>query len=211
MKPSILTKNVVVTGLFNPDIFDRLFFVDNKIVPNKSEILENSIFQNGQTLLVTNDFQVSVSFNQLLIYTADFQKNVKINDILKSILDSADIKTIVNLGINIDWLFPFENVDELRKTSRRFFYNENEKLLPAFFGGDDSQFGFYVSKKLDLGKLKLTIRPVKHTDLKTNANTDALLYQFNFHFDNASKELATILSKYGEYVSMSEKIMELYK
>ena len=213
MKSDLKIKNIVLVGSFNPSAFDKLFFVKNNIF-KEEEILPNSIFSFDGVQLITNDFNIVIVLNQLIISSQHpDKKDDKINDVLLKIVLVSSIKNITASGINFHWTIVCEEKESIEEITKSNFYNENNKLLSTFFNTQDSKYGIYASKNINLARMRFDVKPIKA--LENSTHKHALNFSFNFHYDVKDKEKLTDLvdffKKYDEYRDECEKIISSFK
>jgi len=215
MQAKLLLKNIVLVGLFNPSFFDKYFFIKNNIA-NESEILGNSSFNAiGAVQLVTNEFNILISINQIIITDSIPEKNQdRINHIISSIINYGNLNSITAIGINFHWLLS-DNSKSFKQLSKDLFYRDDIGVLSNYFNTDDSMYGLYASKIVKDARLKLDIKPsnVQQSTVQP-PDISGILFMFNFHFDIKNKinteEVFNFIKDYIFYKEESEKLLSIY-
>lgn len=209
-------KNIVLLGTFDTSFFDKYFFIKHKIA--KEEDIKNvSLFNaNGVTQLITKDFSVVITPNQIIVSEYDAIKDaVDINEVAESIIKHSDVSTVTALGINFHYLLSDKKISR-EDATKQYFYNDKIEIFQEFKDSKDALYGAYVSVDYEDSRLKLDIKPMKATfNNKTPVLTeDVIGFQFNFHFDikdNHQEKLLKHLKKYKLYKKKSEEMIVVYK
>jgi hypothetical protein len=215
MQAKVLVKNIVLAGRFNPSFFDKYFFIKNNIA-NESEILGNSSFiAIGAIQLITNEFNILITVNQIVITDSIPNKNQdRINHIIRSIIECGNLYSITAIGINFHWLLT-DNSKSFKQLSKDLFYRDDIGVLSNYFNTDDSMYGLYASKVVKDSRLKLDIKPSNLQQINVQSlDISGMLFTFNFHFDIKNKinteEVLNYINDYVFYKEESEKLLSIY-
>lgn len=214
MNASLIIKNIVLIGNFNPSNFDKYFFIKNNIA-SESQILGNSLFNAiGAVQLITTEFNILISVNQIIITDLiPDNNNDKISEIISSIIQLGNLVTITAMGINFNWLVTDES-KSFNKLSRDLFYRDNIEILSNYFNTDDSMFGLYASKTFKDSRLKLDIKPSDLQNKITQIKISGIMFGFNFHFEiknrTTTDEVLSYINEYVAYKEESEKLISIY-
>ena len=216
MNIDLKIKNIVLVGLFNPNVFDKYFFIKNGII-KEEEILAGSIFGViGGMQLICSRFHIVISINQIIISSAmpGNDDNDVISNIILSIVKTGEIANVTALGMNFHW-FLEDETKSLEETSKGFFYNDKIEIFSKYFTTADSMFGAYASTNFKDSRLKLDIKPNKLHDNNKKVIQNVLVFAFNFHFDiknsNDNAELTKFIVDYSAYREESKRIISMYK
>jgi len=215
MNIDLKIKNIVLVGVFNPNLFDKYFFIKNEII-KEDEILAGSIFGViGGMQLICSRFHIVISINQIIISSVlPENDDDDISNIILSIIKTGEIVNVTALGMNFHW-FLEDGTKSLEETSKEHFYNDKIEIFSKFFKSDDAMFGAYASADFKDSRLKLDIKPNRLHDNNKKVIQNAIAFAFNFHFDikNSSDntELTKLLTDYSAYREESNRIISLYK
>jgi hypothetical protein len=216
MKSTLLQRNIVVNGQFNLNLLDKYFFIKNGIISEEefAGMQNPPVFNGFNSHIATTKYEITINPIQLVIYDAHPGKNdVKINEILIQIIKASGVSKFQSLGINFDWTLEFNSGEELQRKAKEYFYNEKAIMMSSIFNTSDTHYGFYVSKDVLGGRLKLDVKPINSITypLKGTFPINALHNKFNFHFALNSSDIMPFLSNFKVYEQEAEKIMASYK
>lgn len=121
------------------------------------------------------------------------------------------------VGFNFTWILLASNQDEFQKTHKKLFLSANNPL-GRFFDDEDCRFGFYASRELDIGRLRLDIKPVIYNpptaggEIKEGAAREGLQLTFNVHRDisgdNKAESILKFLDGWASSLSIAEQMTE---
>lgn len=203
MNTRLEVKNIVLLGDFQPNKFDKLFFIKHDIF-TEDDFDDNSIFTTEFVQINSKNFSLFIVPNQI-IFNSLLENFV---DVFEKIIRSVILK-LTAMGINLHY-FSFFN-EELNVVSRKLFYNENDKIAKNFFNDNDSNFGSYYSKNFKESRLKLEVKPVIMENEIDPSKQQGIMLAFNFHFViNNNSEALAVLADYKSYFEESIKIINNY-
>lgn len=211
MQAKLSIKNLVIVGFFDIVIFDKYFFIKNKIF-TEEEILPVSKFDTNSSQVSTENIDIFINANQILITFKKLEvaDNTQLKEIAVLIIREGKLSKINAFGFNFHYIF--DNVGSLELLSKQMFYNNKVPLFSKFFTSDDSVFGIYASTNFKNGRLKLEGRPARLLDASQQPK-DIIVFIFNYHFDNTNKsnvEVITAISEFDEYESHSQQVISIY-
>lgn len=221
MQASLITTNIVFVGLFNISLFDKYFFIKNKIF-DEEDILSESRFDTVNGIqLITNVLDVIIVQNQIIISSKIIEPNSnvgneEINKIALSIIERGKVLNISAFGINFNWSIEDTSMS-LQDLSKSLFYSDNISLLNNFFNNQDSVFGIYASTKFKNARLKLDVKPSNAHQIINNTviSKEVIIFGFNFHFDVKdllqNTEVLNYLNDYSDYKKESKRIISIYE
>lgn len=213
MQPDLKISNIHINGQFDVSTYDRHFFISNKIFDaDKIKVQPNGNFN----LITCDNNAITLSKSSIVIATIDPSVDDHSANIAKLIFENnkSPNNMVKNMGINFGWFITFNNKQELAEFTKENFYNENNKMHKNFFSTEDSIYGFYASKNLKKSRLKMDVKGVVVFDSKTQQESDAVSFIFNFHFDfensTSSDEVVAVLGDSRSYYEESKNIVSLY-
>ncbi|GAA4137922.1 hypothetical protein GCM10022216_14480 [Sphingobacterium kyonggiense] len=186
MEKAILNNNIVILGNFKPATFDKLFMIKSGLVED-GEFLDESIFSPDYALIVTEKLLFEIEKNKVSLNFKD-DKLIKEGEKITKIFKNSDIKAF---GFNFKRALILDDFNQYKK----FFYFENN-VLNKHFDGNETTYGYYVSKDFEDYRLSLNIKPLKLQKIEEEEEEmDALDFNFNFHFSKGDliKELSNAL------------------
>lgn len=167
MKSELKIETFTLLGVFNPKKFDRYFFDKNDIVA-KENIHESSSFTDNEVKVVTPNFRVFVNDFQFTIHKSNpIESDNALSVVLVKILKYGDLN-IIGSALNFHW---FITGDDLNELTKKISYNSNNPILQTYFNSDTEKnvrYGFYASKDMFGGRLKLDVKPITFIDRKNN-------------------------------------------
>ncbi|MDI9366219.1 MAG: hypothetical protein QM541_14780 [Flavobacterium sp.] len=208
MTLNLIEKNIVILGIFKPNLFDKLFFIKNNLA-DESHFTDKSVFIPELSIIDTNEFIVNITQNRIVINTKNANINNNIQNIAASIIINTD--SIINaIGYNLKWVLFIEQ--NLNKFSKQLFFSDNNKTINNYFNSEDTEYGYYVSKDYEYSRLKLDIKPSIIQKIDTNEKIRVLTFDFNFHIENnhTAEELKKIALDYENFISIANKIVAEY-
>lgn len=214
MNTSQAGKTIVFVGIFQVAEFDKFFFIKNGFF-KEEEIKNMPTFSPEIAQINIQDVNILITMQQIII-TQFKLEGERGKDIALLFAKHSNLN-ISAVGVNFSWnLTPTEN---LEKETKKYFFNEGNKMFTKFFDTPDTMYGAYVSKDFMNGRLKLEIKPqlVNRVNIKTqetNEITQVVNFAFNFHYQVPPKgensKLLEFISDYDNFFNESEKIMALY-
>lgn len=214
MEKTILTKNIVVNGRYNPGSFDKYFFIKNGIISEDefNAMKHPPVFNVVNVHVATGEFELTVNPTQVAIYLIDPANNtINIGSKLKRILELSDSSNFTTFGANFNWVIELNSKQELHDTSKSFFFNENTPIIGQYFNTNDAHYGFYASKDIFGLRLKLDVKPVRGIfHLQATEQKDGIQFSFNFHCDENTLSLDQFLNSFKEYDNESTKMISAY-
>ena len=208
MALNLIEKNIVILGLFKPNIFDKLFFIKNNLA-KEEDFTEKSVFIPELSIIDTNEFVVNATQNSIIITTKNSNASNNIQNIAASIVTSSYIQ-IGAIGYNLKWFLFIEQ--DLNQFSKQLFFAENNKTINTYFNSDNTSYGYYVSRDHEYSRLKLDIKPSVIQRIDTNEKIKVLTFDFNFHIENTytTDKLKDIVLDYENFISIANKIITEY-
>lgn len=203
---------VIIAHNFNPSIFNRYWLVINKLIDDE-DILQNSIFTPTITQVISKDFQLLVTLDQL-----QFACNPKSNfqdSLIKTLIPT--VKKLQEIpykaiGLNFTWFVsdPDKTINQL---GREFFFIPNSNIF-KLFDSDNSRYGSYMSKDFKNSRLKLDIKPINAIELGVSIQPkEYIQFTFNFHVDFKNEtrieQLIECLTNWNEYLNESQNSINI--
>lgn len=180
---------VVVATNLNPSIFSQLWLIKHNIFQaNDFENNDKCVFTPIAVNVITEECNFTAVPERVQL---DFSANVSTH---KSLL-MRTLGTIVKelphtpytaVGFNFNWRLWPANHGEFAKINRTLFLAKDNPLA-KIFSQDDCRFGSYLSKNVQLGRLRLEIKPIFLPTPKEPDRTEALQLTFNFNLDLRSE------------------------
>ena len=212
VETSLINRNIVLNGSFNPGEIDKYFFIKNNLI---SEAEFNSLmvppsFNDFEANILTKKFRIVLNPIQLVIFSHNpNDKDDKLDEFVIKLLNGIEKPIITSFGINFDYTVDLKEEPNVQKISRDLFYKKESTFLNSFFNHDDSHFGFYASKNFHGARLKLDIKPIDQIIAPlTIIQFNGLFVKLNFHFNPADTNL---IKEYNVYMEESDKIINFYQ
>jgi hypothetical protein len=207
-----LQRNIVLAGGFNPSMFDKLFFVKNKIF-TEEEIKPDSIITVMGVRVMCEKYSVEINPLQIITFSNSIEcKKDNIIQVVISIINAANLNNITAIGMNFTYIT--DDVQSLEDLTRGYFYTDQIKLFADFFNEKDAMFGVYTSKNFKDARLKLDVKP--NIIKEGNELKNKMVLTFNCHFDvkkikdENQTEVINYLNEYDQYYFETERIISIY-
>lgn len=170
---------VVVARNFNPTIFSQLWFLKNEIF-SEGDLKDNFIYTPMAVSLTTSEVAfLAVPDRIQLGFVGDKPDYGKLIDhILGAIVQKLPHTPFQAVGFNLTWNLLAKNSDEFPKVNRQLFLS-SENPLSKSSAEADCRFGFYLSKSLAMGRMRLDIKPM----IAAAVGSEGLQLSFNFNRD----------------------------
>jgi len=209
----LVRQNVVVTAqFFNPSLFRESWLVNNGFL-EEGELLPGFVFSDQVANAPTERFRLLVMPQQLQFETRPGTPSQDVvTELLASMLEKVPHTPFTGVGINFTWhVSPGD--EPMESFTRRLFLPATAPFADEIVT-DDARFGFYVSRDVPPGRLKLTVRPVRVTNNEKGTEEHFLEFAFNYHLDVADETLHEVisqhLSNWNDYEAMSVKLVALF-
>ncbi len=211
----LIAQNVVlVINNINTGVFDKFWFVENNVF-TREEILQDSIFAPGVSVVSTNDCNLSVLPNQVQFAVKSDDPVVGTNCVMRKMsafISALSNVRVVAMGMNFSWRI--EDSDNTITAFTRNLFDNTQSRLHQYFNHVDARFGTYISQDVDNEtRLKLDVKPVN--TLENGSIVDFVLASFNYHSDvkvaNYQEYLLHLLEKWPSLNSNSEEIVCLLR
>ena len=170
---------VVVAKTFNPTIFSQLWLLRNEIFPE--EHLKNDFIYTPMAVSVTTPevgFLAVPGRIQLSFVGETPNYRALIDKTIGAIVQVLPHTPFHAVGFNMVWNLTAKNSDDFSTINRRLFLSPENPLTKSS-DDPDCRFGFYLSKNLAIGRMRLDIKPL----IATATKVEGLQLIFNFNRD----------------------------
>ncbi|HQM80503.1 MAG TPA: hypothetical protein PLX02_02670 [Syntrophorhabdaceae bacterium] len=191
---------VVVAQNLNPSIFNQLWLVKQNIFAEE-EIKTGSFFTPAAVNIMATDFDLLIvpERMQLTFHVHMNQSNIA-KRIIGAIVVALPHTPYKALGFNFGWMsLPLD--EKMFPNHLREIFVSPKNPLSTFFQEEDSRFGIYMSKNIDMMRLRLDIKPVT---IFGEERKEALQFTLNFHKDLTEDSVNKILASLENWSSAWE-------
>ena len=173
---------VVVARNFNPTFFSQLWFLKIEVFP-EGDLKDNFIYTPMAVSLTTPEVAFLAVPDRIQLGFAGDKPNYSklIDRILGAIVQKLPHTPFQAVGFNMTWNLLAKNSDEFSRVNRQLFLS-SENPLAKSSAEADCRFGFYLSKNLAMGRMRLDIKPMIAAPVGT-VGTEGLQLNFNFNRD----------------------------
>lgn len=116
------------------------------------------------------------------------------------------------VGFNFTWILLANKQDEFPQTLRKLFLSADNPLS-RFCDGEDCRFGFYISRNLNIGRLRLDLKPIMANPAIAGGDLrEGLQLTFNIHRDlsddNKVERILEFLNEWDSSFSLAQQMTE---
>jgi len=207
MRKEFIESNIVIIGEFKPSVYDKYFFIKNKLIPEEKF--------NDETFYITPKFcrldteEISIDIDTERVAIINKLDSVKAKDIAHKIISESENK-IKAVGLNFKWfIFIDKSIPEY---TQEIFYSPNNKIINNHFNTKDVAYGYYVSKEFNDSRMRLDVKPMRLKEVDSNIDESVMVYDFNFHIEeqNNFDIHAKALENYLKYEKEVKNIISSY-
>ena len=216
--PFSMSAVIAATNL-NPSIFSQLWLIKEQIFKEEDFLsLTNQAFTPlaAQFQNENIEFLVIPERIQITLRKVDEASRSKFSEFLTGIIGKVVEKLphtpYKAIGFNMDWRIGKFDSEVFGRSNRNIFLKSEKSFLGENFKEPNSRFGSYLSKDFGMGRLRLTITPLRFTPKDGQAPFEGLNLNFNFNLDllgedkERIKKIHDYIHSWNESYAFAEKI-----
>jgi len=201
---------VIVAGNFNPTIFTQLWLVKHEVF-SPEDVQANFVFTPMAVNISTQEISFLAVPDRIqlgfLNEKVNFQKLIQ--KTLVRIVRELHHTPFQAVGFNFAWNLSLENPKEFGKLNRKLFLSPGNPLA-KYFDEEPCRFGSYLSKNVDMGRLRLDIKPILAST--KDSSYECLHFAFNYNLtlkeEDKSKQIIEFLGSWDKAFSMSTEMLK---